>query len=307
VIKTAPWEAIYDDCIPKEDNSVYTLGVGPPSLRYRVIHFLTFIAIAVGSYFALRYLIAPALGFVIRLIGGDLGRALGDAVSLLLIVAYVFAVCTGAYLMWSDLRGEGAPSFAISKTTIMTTLIRTSTKSSSPFASWEDGLHRVISIEVKQGWFGRLLNYGAVFLYRGESGSDYFEFPGVVSPFQMKEKIQRLLSDLAHDPRLMAMSKGVPEADGVPGRRAEQKKPSRFRFLRYASIGFVIIALPTYCNLKLMYSVQTMHPGEEREVSLFTDTLIMPSGGGVPAFQWETEDAYGITAEYSWKRPSEAS
>jgi hypothetical protein len=89
----------------------------------------------------------------------------------------------------------------------------------------------------------------------------------------------------------------VPEADGVPGRRAEQKKPSRFRFLRYGLIGFVIVALPTYCNLKLMYSTQTMHPGEQREVSLFTDTLIMPPGGGVSAFQWETEDAYGITAQ----------
>jgi hypothetical protein len=297
LIRTAPWEAICHDCIPKVDNSVYILWAGPPSLRYRVIQFLAFIAIVVASYFVLHYLIAPALGFVVRLIGGDLGRALGDAVSLLLVIAYVFAACSGAYIMWFDLRGEGGSSFDISKAKIKTTLIRTSKESGTAIANWEDGLHRFTSIEVRQGWFGKLLNYGTIFLRRSASKSDYFEFPGVVSPFQMKEKLQRLLSDLSHDPQLMAISQSVPEADGVPGGREEQKQPSRFRFLRYALIAFIIVALPTYCNLKLMFSTQTMRPGEQREIPLFTDTLIMPPGGTVPAFQWDREDASAITAE----------
>lgn len=297
VIRTAPWEAICNDCIAKVDNTAYILWAGPPSLRYRVTRFLAFIATVVASYFVLRYLIAPALGFVVRLIGGDLARALGGAVSLLLGIAYVFAACAGAYIMWFNLRGEGEPSFDISKTKFKTTLIQTSKESGPAIANWEDGLHRLTSVEVNQGWLGELLNYGTVFLNRSASKNDYFEFPGVVSPFQMKEKIQRLLNNLSHDPQLMAISQSVPKADGVPGGRKEQKQPSRFRFLRYALIAFVIVALPTYCNLKLMHSTETMHPGEQREVALFTDTLIVPPGGPVPAFQWEKGDAYAITAQ----------
>jgi hypothetical protein len=142
-----------------------------------------------------------------------------------------------------------------------------------------------------------LLNYGTVFLHRRTPEADDFEFPGVVSPFKLKVKIQLLLDNLSRDPQLMAISQSVPAADGVPGGREEQRQPSRSRFLRYALIVFVIVALPTYCNLKLMRSTETMHPGERREISLFTDTLVMSSGGNVPSFQWQKKDASAITAQ----------
>jgi hypothetical protein len=295
-VRTAPWEAICHDCIPKVDNTAFILWAGQPSLRYRVTRFLAFIAIVAVSYFVLRYLIAPPLGFVVTLIGGDLGRALGDAVSLELGVAYVLGACVGTCIMWSELRGKGEPSFHISKTKIETTLIRTSKESGIAITNWEDGLHRITSIEVDHAWLGKLLNYGTVILRRGASKLDRFEFSGVASPVQMKEKIQRLLNDLSHDPQLMAISQAVPLASGVPGGREEKKPPSRFRFLRYALVAFALVALPTYCNMKLRHDTETMHPGERREVALFTDTIVMPASGR-PAFQWEPLDANAITVQ----------
>lgn len=251
--RTEFWKVLCETCTSALDAERFIIGVGPPSLRYRLLMCCAFVAAVLVGGLLIRYLVAPVLGFGLSLIGGDLANALALTLTFLIVIGFALLVVTGAYLMMVYLKGDDQVQLSVSNAKIATTLIYSTQKSGPTISTTQLGLHEITSIAASQNALGKALNYGTVTLYRGPDNARRIAFHVVISPDRLAERLRQLVTDVLSKPALLSLSQAATSAPPRTTPAADApRRPLIIRLARYALSVAAVVGLPTYCNLKTL-------------------------------------------------------
>jgi hypothetical protein len=200
------WEFRCAQCCMRSDASDdWPILLVGPSLRYRLVAFLTGLAgafiVATTVYFGA----SPAAQLLASLFSGALLTIL--ALALLLIEVVVMVGCvTAAYDAYGDFRNRAI--FEVSKTKItlsnvineydsMVDEISGGTPTNTRFVDYQVELDRVRRTLVKQGWLARRLSYGDIEIYADPGDKLTVRIPGVHNPHAFRKRLELLLKSRA--------------------------------------------------------------------------------------------------------------